>query len=242
MLCSPLGGKPFSQRHISDPYKLLVQSTCPVFSVSILRSAQVPVSSHLLKLDFWVMPHGCPCSDEAEGKHDYVIVYGEGIGLIRAINSLYTHCISLQHPSRDRTNLSPAGPACCGVRPRLRHSDSWGIVWDTGDLLGHLWRTGNIRAQSDLAEVEYMLYSCSGPQHALCAGPHWNFLWWRSTSLSQGSNPDTDQCVIAQHVGWSSKPTSCPAMGDLYQHLGCCERGQHPQLPLWQNPAERRLD
>lgn len=57
----------------------------------------------------------------------------------------------------------------------MRHVGSCGIVRDTGDLLGHLWRTGNSRARSHLAIVASTLYSWSGSQRALRASPHPDF-------------------------------------------------------------------
>lgn len=154
---------------------------------------------------------------------------------ISAISSLYTHHTSSQYPARDSILQSSTGPIFYDVRPRMKHIGSWRGLWDTEELLGHLWWTKNSRAQSDLAKVASILCSQCGPQHALCAGPHPDFPRWRSTSFAQEWNPGMDQCV------WSTGPRM---KQQAHQHrtaqpwrtclspLGCCEGRQHLPLSL----------
>lgn len=162
---------------------------------------------------------------------------------VSAVNSLYIHHIS-QHPARDSILQSLPGTAFCDVRPKTRHTGSCDVVWDTGDLPGHIWRTRKSRAQSDLAKVGSILYSWSGPQHALRAGPHPDFPRWRSTYFTQEWNPGMDQCVCSTGPGMKQQAhqhSTAQLWRRLTSTLGCCERGQNLQLSLWQSPTERTL-
>lgn len=156
------------------------------------------------------MPHSCPCvlillglcSDKTEGKHD-VIVHGEGIGLIRAINTVHTSHLLTASCWRQHQ-----------AKPSRTHFLWSEAEWQLGHCVGHRRPTwtplkdwehqGTVRPGRSWIYNVFMFWTLA----CLMCCCSLRFPVMKKHLLNTGLKPRHGSMCQQHSMWWSNKPTS----------------------------------